>query len=206
MIVLVCSKDLGSALIFFVVYVLMVFVASGKFIYLLAGGLGGSVAAYIAFKVFTHVQVRVQAWQDPWSVIDSTGYQITQSLFAISSGGLFGLGLFKGTPDSIPFVEADFVFSAIAEELGILFAVCPLHVCGTPGESCPEGGKHDVVALMELFLVVHQTERHACRRRVAVASDVDHDTFHGNLQTVDYGLDDAKVGLVGEHPIDVFAL
>ena len=128
-IVLVCSKDLGSALIFFVVYVLMVFVASGKFIYLLAGGLGGSVAAYIAFKVFTHVQVRVQAWQDPWSVIDSTGYQITQSLFAISSGGLFGLGLFKGTPDSIPFVEADFVFSAIAEELGILFAVCLIFIC-----------------------------------------------------------------------------
>lgn len=122
-IVLVCSKDLGSALIFFVVYVLMVFVASGKFIYLLAGGLGGSVAAYIAFKVFTHVQVRVQAWQDPWSVIDSTGYQITQSLFAISSGGLFGLGLFKGTPDSIPFVEADFVFSAIAEELGVIFSI-----------------------------------------------------------------------------------
>ena len=128
-IVLVCSKDLGSALIFFVVYVLMVFVASGKFIYLLAGGLGGSVAAYIAFKVFTHVQVRVQASQDPWSVIDSTGYQITQSLFAISSGGLFGLGLFKGTPDSIPFVEADFVFSAIAEELGILFAVCLILIC-----------------------------------------------------------------------------
>lgn len=128
-IVLVCSKDLGSALIFFVVYISMVFVASGKFIYLLAGGFGGSAAAYLAFKVFTHVQVRVQAWKDPWSVIDSTGYQITQSLFAISSGGLFGLGLFKGTPDSIPFVEADFVFSAIAEELGILFAVCLILIC-----------------------------------------------------------------------------
>ena len=62
-------------------------------------------------------------------MIDSTGYQITQSLFAISSGGLFGLGLFKGTPDSIPFVEADFVFSAIAEELGILFAVCLILIC-----------------------------------------------------------------------------
>ena len=128
-IILVCSKDLGSALIFFVVYVLMVFVASDKFIYLLAGGAGGCAAAYIAFKVFTHVQVRVQAWSDPWSVIDSTGYQITQSLFAISSGGLFGLGLFKGTPESIPFVEADFIFSAIAEELGILFAVCLILIC-----------------------------------------------------------------------------
>ena len=128
-IVLVCSKDLGSALIFFVVYVLMVFVASGKVIYLIAGGFGGCAAAYIAFRVFTHVQVRVQAWKDPWSVIDSTGYQITQSLFAISSGGWFGLGLFKGTPESIPFVEADFVFSAVAEELGILFAICLILIC-----------------------------------------------------------------------------
>lgn len=128
-IVLVCSKDLGSALIFFIVYVFMVFVATGKFIYLLAGGVGGTAAAYIAFKVFSHVQVRVQAWKDPWSVIDSAGYQITQSLFAISSGGWFGLGLYKGTPESIPFVEADFIFSAIAEELGILFAVCLILIC-----------------------------------------------------------------------------
>lgn len=128
-IVLVISKDLGSALIFFVVYVLMVFIATRNYLYLLAGAVGGSVAAYIAFSVFTHVQVRVQAWKDPWSVIDSAGYQITQSLFAISSGGWFGLGLYQGTPESIPFVEADFIFSAIAEELGILFAVCLILIC-----------------------------------------------------------------------------
>lgn len=128
-IVLVCSKDLGSALIFFVVYVLMVYIASGKIRYLILGMLGGSGAAYVAFTVFRHVQVRVQAWKDPWSVIDSAGYQITQSLFAISSGGWFGLGLFKGTPEDIPFVEADFVFSAIAEELGIIFAVCLILIC-----------------------------------------------------------------------------
>lgn len=128
-IVLVCSKDLGSALIFFVVYVLMVFIATGKIFYLLAGAIGGSAAAYIAFLVFSHVQVRVQAWKDPWSVIDSAGYQITQSLFAISSGGWFGLGLYKGAPDSIPFVEADFIFSAIAEEMGILFSVCLILIC-----------------------------------------------------------------------------
>lgn len=128
-IVLVCSKDLGSALIFFIVYVFMVFVATGRFIYLFAGAAGGTAAACIAYKVFSHVQVRVQAWKDPWSVIDSAGYQITQSLFAISSGGWFGLGLYKGTPESIPFVEADFIFSAIAEELGILFAVCLILIC-----------------------------------------------------------------------------
>ncbi|MCM1134183.1 MAG: FtsW/RodA/SpoVE family cell cycle protein [Clostridium sp.] len=128
-IALVISKDLGSALIFFLVYVLMVFVASKNFLYLLAGAAGGSAAAYVAFQVFTHVQVRVQAWKDPWSVIDAEGYQITQSLFAISSGSWFGLGLFKGTPESIPFVETDFIFSAIAEELGIIFAVCLILIC-----------------------------------------------------------------------------
>lgn len=127
--ILVLSKDLGSALIFFVVYVMMVYVASKNGLYLVAGGVGGMLAAYLAWRLFTHVQVRVQAWKDPWSVIDSAGYQITQSLFAISSGGWFGLGLYKGTPDSIPFVEADFIFSAIAEELGIVFAVCTILIC-----------------------------------------------------------------------------
>lgn len=128
-VILVFSKDLGSALIFFVVYVLMVFVATGKPLYLLAGAGGGGGAAVAAYRMFSHVQVRVQAWRDPWSAIDTGGYQITQSLFAISSGGWFGLGLFGGTPQSIPFVEADFIFSAVAEELGILFAMCLILVC-----------------------------------------------------------------------------
>ena len=127
--VLVLSRDLGRALIFFVVYVLMVFVATKNPLYLLAGAGGGCGAALFAYEFFSHVQVRVLAWQDPWSSIDSAGYQITQSLFAISSGGLFGLGLFQGTPDSIPFVEADFIFSAIAEELGIIFAMCVILIC-----------------------------------------------------------------------------
>ncbi len=128
-IILVVSKDLGSALIFFVVYVFMVFVATKNPFYLLAGAGGGAGAAFIAYKIFAHVQVRVQAWQDPWSAIDSAGYQISQSLFAIGSGGWFGLGLFQGTPESIPFVEVDFIFSAISEELGILFAMCMILIC-----------------------------------------------------------------------------
>ena len=128
-IILVCSKDLGTASIFFMTYVLMVFVATGKYIYLFLGFGGGSLAAYLAYSVFRHVQVRVQAFIDPWSVIDSAGYQITQSLFAISGGGLFGLGLYKGTPESIPFVEADFIFSSITEEMGLIFAICLILIC-----------------------------------------------------------------------------
>lgn len=127
--ILVASKDLGSALIFFVVYVVVVFLATGRWIYMLLGMGGGCVAAVLAYHFFRHVQVRVQAWRDPFSCIDSAGYQITQSLFAISSGGWFGLGLFRGTPTSIPYVEADFVFSAVTEELGILFSMCLILIC-----------------------------------------------------------------------------
>ena len=83
----------------------------------------------VAYRLFSHVQVRVQAWRDPFSCIDDAGFQITQSLFAISSGGWFGLGLFRGNPTSIPLVEADFVFSAVAEELGILFSMCMILIC-----------------------------------------------------------------------------
>lgn len=122
--ILVLSKDLGSALIYFVTYVVMVYIASGKKRYLAAGLLGGGTSAYLAWRIFSHVQVRVQAWRNPWSVIDREGYQITQSLFAIGCGGLFGLGLCQGSPKSIPYVDTDFIFSAIAEELGILFALC----------------------------------------------------------------------------------
>lgn len=127
--ILVASKDLGSALIFFVVYVFMVFIATGKWRYLFLGAAGGSAAAVIAFKMFTHVQQRVQAWQDPFACIDDAGFQITQSLFGISSGGWFGLGLFRGNPTAIPLVEADFVFSAVAEELGIVFSMCMILIC-----------------------------------------------------------------------------
>ena len=128
-IILVASRDLGSALIFFIVYVLMVFIATGNWLYLIIGTAGGCGASILAYQFFSHVQVRVQAWKDPFSCIDDAGYQITQSLFAISSGGWFGLGLFRGTPGSIPFVEADFVFSAVAEELGIVFSMCVILIC-----------------------------------------------------------------------------
>lgn len=128
-IVLVASKDLGGALIFFVVYITMLYVATGNPFYFIGGLLSGSVAAAIAYRLFSHVRVRVVAWQDPISVIDNEGYQICQSLFAIGTGGWFGLGLNQGSPGKIPVVEQDFVFSAIAEELGGVFAICLIMVC-----------------------------------------------------------------------------
>lgn len=127
--ILVASRDLGSALIIFVAFVLIVFVATRNYFYLLLGVAGGSGAAVLAYQLFRHVQVRVQAWQDPWTYIDSQGYQVTQSLFAIGSGSWFGMGLFSGTPDSIPYVEKDSIFSAICEEMGVLFGLCLILIC-----------------------------------------------------------------------------
>lgn len=127
--VLVASKDLGSALIFFVAFVFVVFVATGNYLYLLAGVAGGSGAAYVAYQLFTHIRTRVLAWQDPWSYIDNQGYQITQSLFAVGSGSWFGMGLLKGNPTAIPYVEADFIFSSICEELGVIFGICLILIC-----------------------------------------------------------------------------
>ena len=122
-VILVLSKDLGSALIFFVTYLVMLYVASRQPLYFLGGLLAGSAAAWVAWKLFAHVQTRVLAWSDPFSVIDKEGYQIAQSLFAIGTGGWFGLGINQGMPYKIPVVEQDFIFSAIAEEMGILFAL-----------------------------------------------------------------------------------
>lgn len=122
--ILVISKDLGTALILCVVYLFIVYMATGKTRYLVGGLIVGSGASMLAYKLFYHVKVRVEAWIDPWPIIDSKGYQITQSLFAIGTGGLFGSGLFMGLPESVPVVEQDFIISAICEELGSFFSIC----------------------------------------------------------------------------------
>lgn len=129
MLILVLSKDLGGALIFFITYLVMLYVATRKLFYFAGGILSGCIAAVVAYNLFSHVRVRVLAWQDPLSVIENEGYQICQSLFAIGTGGWFGMGLYQGMPEKIPVVEQDFVFSAIAEELGGIFALCLLMVC-----------------------------------------------------------------------------
>ncbi len=127
--ILVLSKDLGSSIIFFVGFLFMLLIASRNYLYLIAGFVCGGGAAIVGYHLFSHVRVRVQAFRDPFSVIDNQGYQISQSLFAIGSGQWFGMGLYQGTPSDIPFVESDFMFSAVAEELGGVFALCLILIC-----------------------------------------------------------------------------
>ena len=132
--ILVLEKDLGGALIFFVIFICMIYAGTGKIWYLavyIAGGTAMAGLAFLLFKnrLFNHVMVRVNVWKDPWADISGDGYQITQSLFAIGSGGYFGTGLTKGSPKLIPVSESDFIFSAIAEEFGVLFALALILVC-----------------------------------------------------------------------------
>ena len=89
----------------------------------------GSAAAVAAYYLFSHVRQRVQIWLNPWRTIDNTGYQICQSLFAIGMGSWFGYGLGQGLPNKIPVAEKDFMFSALTEEFGIVFAVSLLLIC-----------------------------------------------------------------------------
>ena len=128
-VVLVLSRDLGSALIFFMIYVFMVYVGTRKIGYVLIGFSGFSVASVIAYKLFTHVQVRVATWRDPWSTINGDGYQNAQALFALGSGGFTGTGLFQGRPGDIPVVQQDMVFAAIGEEFGAVFGMLLILVC-----------------------------------------------------------------------------
>ena len=128
-IVLVVSTDLGSALIFFMIYVFTVYVGTRNIGYLFVGFGGLAAASVVAFHLFSHVQVRVNTWLDPWATIDGGGYQNAQALFALGSGGFTGTGLFQGRPGDIPVVQQDMIFAAIGEEFGAIFGMLLILVC-----------------------------------------------------------------------------
>jgi cell division protein FtsW len=123
--ILVFEKDLGSSLLFFGIFLSMLYVATGRKIYVIAGILLFLIGATSCYYLFPHVQTRIDIWLNPWQDVAGKGYQIAQSLFAIASGDLSGVGLGRGYPTYIPAVHTDFIFSALAEELGLIggFAV-----------------------------------------------------------------------------------
>ncbi len=122
--ILIASKDLGTALIFVLAYVFLIFVAYKNYIVFTLEIIIGFVGGIMAYSMFPHIQSRFVAWTDPLSVVNDQGYQISQSLFAIGTGGWFGSGLCKGMPNKIPVVAKDFIFAAISEEMGAIVAVC----------------------------------------------------------------------------------
>ena len=127
--ILVISTDLGSALIYFMTYLIMLYVATRDWKWLALGFGAFVVAAVAAYFLFAHVRVRVEIWKDPFSVYEGSGYQVAQALFAIAAGGWFGTGLYQGSPTEIPYVDQDFMFAAIAEEMGSIFCICTILIC-----------------------------------------------------------------------------
>lgn len=120
LLVVVFERDLGSAVLFYTIFLLMLYVATGRFSYVVIGLALLAVGAVGAYKFLSHVQVRFQVWVDPFKDAQGQGYQIVQSLFSLADGGLVGVGIGNDMANNIPVVESDFIFSAIGEEMGLL--------------------------------------------------------------------------------------
>lgn len=122
---MIFQKDLGSSLLFFGIFMTMLFAATARKSYVVVGSTLFLVGASVCNQVFSHVNLRVTTWLNPLdpATIEKGSYQISQSLFALASGGISGSGLGSGHPDFIPSVPTDFIFSAIGEEVGMLGAM-----------------------------------------------------------------------------------
>ena len=118
MAILVFELDLGAALLFFGIFVVLLFIATERVGWLIVGVLLAAVGGLAAYRLFGHVQSRVEAWLDPFADPDAN-YQIIQSLYGLAYGGVLGTGLGQGQPQSIPFAESDFIAAALGEELGL---------------------------------------------------------------------------------------
>ncbi|KNF09516.1 cell cycle protein, FtsW/RodA/SpoVE family [Gottschalkia purinilytica] len=117
------QKELGTALLFFLVFNAIFFVYEPDRKLILFNVIGAAVMAIAGYFLFSHVRLRVDIWLDPWKDLTSRGYQIVQSLFAIASGGFFGTGVGLGHPEFVPEVHTDFIFAAICEEMGIFAGI-----------------------------------------------------------------------------------
>lgn len=152
--VLLVQRDLGTLLIFGILAWMMTYDYVGKGYVLWGGLILVAVAGYAAYHLFEHVQVRFDIWLDPWEDVNGQGYQIAQSLFAITDGGFFGTGLFQGSPGYIPARTTDMIFAVIVEEFGGVFAIFVLLI------------------YLLMFLFVMETgrrERNQFRRNLLVA-------------------------------------
>jgi peptidoglycan glycosyltransferase len=120
LLVLISEKDLGSSLLFFGVFLVILYAATGRPGYVVVGFALFAIGAVAAYYLFGHVQSRIAIWLDPFADAAGRGYQLAQSLFALGAGRVIGVGIGNGLPGRIPFVETDFIFTAVAEELGLL--------------------------------------------------------------------------------------
>jgi len=122
MIIVIFERDLGSALLFFGIFIAMLFVATGRMSFVIAAVILAAAGAVLAWSFFGHVQARVNIWLDPFVDAQNTSYQLVQALYSLADGDVLGAGIGRGLPTLIPVVESDFIFVAMAEEMGFLGA------------------------------------------------------------------------------------
>jgi len=118
--VMVFEKDLGTSLLLYASFLVVVYLATQRFSWVVIGLALFAVGSVVAYYAFHHVRVRVQMWWDPFSDPDGSGYQSVQSLFSFATGGIFGTGLGNGQPDTVPAASTDFIIAAFGEELGLV--------------------------------------------------------------------------------------
>jgi cell division protein FtsW (lipid II flippase) len=120
MILLIWQRDLGAATLFFILFLSLLYLATGEWRIVAGGLLLLLLAGVFAYFAFSLVTLRVDAWWNPWPDADGRAYQIVQSLYAVAAGGIWGQGVGQGFPLYIPVVHSDFAFAAIAEEWGLI--------------------------------------------------------------------------------------
>ncbi len=161
------QHDLGTALMFFGLFVAVLYVATQRKSWLLIGGIMFVFACTLGYFAFSHVRIRVQIWMDTWTYASDQGYQLAQSLFGLANGGILGTGWGQGYPQFVPFAKSDFIISALGEELGVtgLMAILLLYgiliergmrtaiVCRDPFGKLLAVGLSSVMAL-QVFVVV----------------------------------------------------
>lgn len=124
--VMVGQRDLGSSLMFFTLFIVLLWISTERASFLAVGLMLFAAGAVAAHRLFSHVRTRVSVWIDPWSSYETGGYQPAQALFSLAEGGLTGTGLGRGDPSSVPAAHNDFIIAAIAEEMGLLGCVAVL--------------------------------------------------------------------------------
>ena len=120
---LVLQREWGTVVLLMILYFITLYISGSSYKFIILNALPSASALFLGYEFLAHIRIRVETWLNPWTDISGKGYQITQSLFAISAGGFFGTGIGMGKPDLIPVADTDFIFSAICEEMGIFGGV-----------------------------------------------------------------------------------
>lgn len=120
LLVLILERDLGTSLLLFGLFTVMLYVATGRRSWVVIGSLLLAVGGALAYRLFGHVQIRFDVWLKPFDDANGNGYQIVQSLYGLANGGIFGTGWGQGYPQLVPFAKTDFITSALGEELGLM--------------------------------------------------------------------------------------